>query len=348
MMDISTGISEPVLAVERLSVDLDSPTGQPVPLVRDATFELVRGELLALVGESGSGKSVTARAIMGLIQKQRRIDVSGSVRLNGQELVGRPPGQVRALRGRELAMIFQEPMSSLDPVFRIGDQMAEAVRRRERLGRKEERARILELLDTVGIADARQCLRQYPHQLSGGMCQRVMIAMALASRPEVLIADEPTTALDLTIQAQILGLLEKLRRDTGVAVVLITHDMGVAAQVADRVAVMYAGRVAESGTPGELFASPLHPYTDGLLSCIPPMDGERQRWLPTVGGSVPDPSRLPSGCAFHPRCPRADAMCVEKDPPLAATEGERTVACWHPGAQQPERRQPDSVGEEAV
>jgi oligopeptide/dipeptide ABC transporter ATP-binding protein len=310
-----------------------------VPLVRDASFELARGELVALVGESGSGKSVTARAVMGLIQRQRGIDVSGSVRLHGAELVGQPARRVRSLRGRELAMIFQEPMSSLDPVFTIEDQMREAVRRRERLGRKEERDRLVELLTTVGIADPRRCLRQYPHQLSGGMCQRVMIAMALASRPEVLIADEPTTALDLTIQAQILGLLERLRRETGVAILLITHDMGVAAQVADRVAVMYAGRVVETGTPDRMFAAPLHPYTEGLLSCIPAMTGARERLLPALKGSVPDPSNLPTGCAFHPRCAWADDACRDTDPPLAPVDG-RPVACWHAADRLHDRSQP--------
>lgn len=319
----------PVLAIENLSVRLDRPDG-PVPLVREVTLEIGHGELVALVGESGSGKSVTARAVMGLIQRQRTISVGGSVRLHGEELVDAPVPQVRRLRGRELAMIFQEPMSSLDPVFRIQDQMLEAVRRRERLDRSAEHARLVELLRTVGIADAEGCLRQYPHQLSGGMCQRVMIAMALASRPDVLIADEPTTALDLTIQAQILGLVAQMRQETGAAVLFITHDMGVAAQIADRVAVMYAGRVVEVGTPAELFAHPWHPYTRGLLSCIPSVTGGRTRLLPAQAGSVPDPSTLPTGCAFHPRCPLADDRCGEQDPPLATASGH-PVACWHAG-----------------
>jgi oligopeptide/dipeptide ABC transporter ATP-binding protein len=319
--------SGPALSVDGLAVTLHRGDGE-VPLVRESTFDVGRGELVTLVGESGSGKSVTARAVMGLLHRRRGLTVSGSVRLHGEELLGRPAAEVRALRGRELAMIFQEPMGSLDPVFTIEDQMREAVRRRERSSRRAERARLVELLGRVGIADPERCLRQYPHQLSGGMCQRVMIAMALAARPEVLIADEPTTALDLTIQAQILGLLEELRRETGAAVLLITHDMGVAAQVADRIAVMYAGRVVETGTPEEVFDAPAHPYTEGLLSCIPAMEGARERLLRALPGSVPDPSQLPTGCAFHPRCGWADDKCREQDPPLAPVD-DRPVACWH-------------------
>lgn len=330
MSDRNEPRTTPALELQGLTVTLSRPSGEQLPLVRDATVTVGRGELVCLVGESGSGKSVTARAVMGLIQMQRGISVGGSVTLHGAELLGRPAAEVRALRGRELAMIFQEPMSSLDPVFRIKDQLVEAIRRRERLDRAAETNRVLELLEQVGIADPRRCMRQFPHQLSGGMCQRVMIAMALGSRPEVLIADEPTTALDLTIQAQILGLLDQLRRETGTAVLLITHDMGVAAQVADRVAVMYAGQVCESGTPEELFDRADHPYTQGLLSCIPRMTGERVRLLPALRGAVPDPSRLPSGCSFHPRCPLADDRCASTDPPLAA-RGGRAVACWHAG-----------------
>ncbi len=296
-------------------------------LVRDASFQLRRGELLCLVGESGSGKSVTSLALMGLIQQQAGITAGGSARFGDLDLMACSPEEVRRLRGREIAMIFQDPMSSLDPVFRIEKQLVESLRRRERLSGRAEHDRAVDLLRRVGISDPERCLSQYPHQLSGGMCQRVMIAMALAARPEVLIADEPTTALDVTIQAQILALLTTLREETGTAVLLITHDMGVAAQVADQVAVMYAGRVVEQGTPHALFAQPRHPYTSGLLSCIPSIRGERPVFLPAIAGNVPDPARLPTGCAFHPRCPLAVDRCLTSDPPLETHDG-RTTACW--------------------
>ncbi|GAB2525537.1 ABC transporter ATP-binding protein [Paramicrobacterium agarici] len=319
--------AEKILQIDTLRVDSDRD-GQSVPIVRDMSMNVAQGELFCLVGESGSGKSVSALALMGLVQRQKGIRVSGSVRYKDEELITGDIGRFASIRGREFAMIFQDPMSSLDPVFRIDEQMKEALRRREKLSAAQERERIAELLTLVGISDVDRCLRQYPHQLSGGMSQRVMIAMALACRPDVLIADEPTTALDVTIQAQILGLLNRLRHETGMTIVLITHDMGIAAQVADHVAVMYAGRVVEQGTPEELFAQPQHPYTVGLLASIPRLDGPKLDLLPAIPGGVPDPKSLPSGCAFHPRCPAATERCQREDPPLAPVNG-RPVACWH-------------------
>lgn len=317
-----------VLRLDGVSVHLRRPD-RSVPLVRDATLEVRSHEIVCLVGESGSGKSVTARSIMGLMQLDDRIDVQGTIEFEGEDLVTAGAERVRKLRGRELAMVFQEPLSSLDPVFTVGFQLAQALRRRERLSRKAEQARMVELLADVGIRDGARVLGSYPHQLSGGMCQRVMIAMALAARPRLLIADEPTTALDVTIQAQILELLDGLRRETGMAVLLVTHDMGVAADLADRVAVMYAGRVVEDAPPEAVFSRAEHPYTAGLLACIPLMTGDRPSTLPAIPGSVPDPSRLPQGCAFHPRCLRATDRCRTDDPPLGAV-GAGYAACWHP------------------
>ena len=317
-----------LLTLEGLRVELDKGHTR-LPLVRDATLQVRAGEIVCLVGESGSGKSVTARTIMGLTQMDRRMKVSGRAVFEDVDLFAQSPEQLRKMRGRELAMVFQEPLSSLDPVFSVESQMLEGLRRRERLSAKAARARLLEALAEVGIHDGARVLRSHPHQLSGGMCQRVMIAMALVCRPKLLIADEPTTALDVTIQAQILELIDGLRREEDMSVLLVTHDMGVAADLADRVVVMYAGRAVEDADPLRVFSRPQHPYTEGLLACIPPMTGVRPALLPAIPGSVPDPSCLPSGCAFHPRCPRATARCVVEDPPLAPVAGV-PVACWHP------------------
>ncbi|WP_192498605.1 ABC transporter ATP-binding protein [Ornithinimicrobium pratense] len=304
--------------------------GRSIALVREGSLAIGAGEIVCLVGESGSGKSVLARTIMGLTQRDRAMSVSGSLRYDGQELIGMPENRFRALRGTEMSMIFQEPMSSLDPVYTVESQLRESL---VRAGAKVEggmRPHMERLLADVGIRDGDRVLRSYPFQLSGGMCQRVMIAMGLAGKPRLLIADEPTTALDVTIQAQILDLVEHVRRERDMSMLLVTHDMGVAARLADRIAVMYAGRVVEYGTPPEIFDSGQHPYTRGLLACIPSLAGERRTILPTIGGAVPHPSQLPSGCAFHPRCPMATAKCAELDPPLAPVAG-RDTACWHPG-----------------
>lgn len=320
--------SQTLLELRGMRVDLDN--GQRVlPLVRDASFEIRRGEIVCLVGESGSGKSVTARTIMGLTQLDSRMQVSGTADFDDVDLFSLGPEAMRRMRGRELAIIFQEPMSSLDPVFTIFSQLREALRRREQVDSATERARILEALTEVGIHDGERVLRSYPHQLSGGMCQRVMIAMALLAKPQLLIADEPTTALDVTIQAQILELIDNLRRTEDMSVLLVTHDMGVAAEVADRVVVMYAGRVVEDASPRAIFAHPRHPYSQGLLECVPPMTGDRPEFLPSISGSVPDPSAIGAGCAFAPRCPRALEKCSTDDPPLTNHDGV-AIACHNP------------------
>lgn len=317
----------PLLRLQNVCVEV-TRSRTVVPLVRDATFDVREGEIVTLVGESGSGKSVTARTIMGLMQLDERISVSGSVELQGIDLLQQGPEEVRRLRGRDLTMVFQEPLSSLDPVFTVASQLGEGLRRREKLSRPAARERLLSALAEVGIQDGARVLRSFPHQLSGGMCQRVMIALALLAKPRLLIADEPTTALDVTIQAQILQLIDRLRTEEGMSVLLVTHDMGVAADIADRVVVMYAGRVVEDGDPSQIFSAARHPYTAGLLDCIPPMRGERLQQLAAIPGSVPDPSALPPGCAFQPRCQYATSVC-DDDPPLERGS-DGTVACHHP------------------
>jgi oligopeptide/dipeptide ABC transporter ATP-binding protein len=322
-------VIERVLEVSDLTVRFQPPTGPAYALVRDASFSIGAGEVVCLVGESGSGKSVTSQAIMRLIQEQRGITADGSVRFMGQDVLSASDRRIRDIRGRDMAIVFQEPMNSLDPVYPIENQLVEAIRRTGRVPAKIARQRATDLLAKVGINGIDRTLRSYPHQLSGGMCQRVMIAMAVACNPRLLIADEPTTALDVTIQAQILELLAELRQEFGMAMLLVTHDMGVAAQVADRIVVMYAGRVVEQSTTADLFRRPMHPYTAGLLDCIPRIGGTRAETLPAIAGNVPEPRSMPPGCAFHPRCPAATERCATEDPPLAEVAG-RPVACWHP------------------
>ncbi|WP_309139582.1 ABC transporter ATP-binding protein [Siccirubricoccus sp. G192] len=288
------------------------------------SFQVAPGRTLAIVGESGCGKSVTALAVMGLLPPEVRL--SGSIHLLGREMSTLTPEEWRGRRGRDLAMVFQEPMTSLNPAFTAGEQVAEALRLHEGLDHARAAARAVEMLDRVRIPEAARRARQYPHQLSGGMRQRVMIAMALACKPRLLIADEPTTALDVTVQAQILGLLDEMKRETGTAVVLITHDLGVVADHADAVVVMYAGRVAERAPAAALFARPEHPYTVGLLGAAPRLEGGAQR-LASIEGTVPDLLHPPPGCRFAPRCPFRIAAC-ETQPPLAELAPGHAAACW--------------------
>ena len=321
--------SDVVLDVESLSVAFDTEAGR-VPVVDQVSFSLKAGETLGLVGESGCGKSVTALSIMGLLPKPAGHITGGRVVFDGDDLVGASSGKLAGLRGRHLAMVFQEPMTALNPVHRIGRQLIEALALHERrMTRAQRRRRALELLDEVGIPAAEQRLRDYPHQLSGGMRQRVLIAIALACRPQLLIADEPTTALDVTIQAQILELIKRLQREHGMAVLFITHDLGVIAELCNRVVVMYAGRVAESAAVGSLFAKPRHPYSQGLLASIPRLEGIPKTLLPTIPGMVPDLLELPSGCRFRNRCEHADARCAEHIPALESPSPDRRVACHH-------------------
>ncbi len=302
----------PLLSVQDLVVSFGAQRGR-VRVVDGLSFDIRPGETVAVLGESGSGKSVTAQAIMGLLPRPiGRVD-SGRILYRGVDLLQQTPGYVRSLGGTEMAMIFQDPLSSLNPVLRVGAQIGEAMRRRAGVSPREARERAIELMERVGIPAARRRVDDFPHQFSGGMRQRVMIAMALALRPSLIIADEPTTALDVTVQAQIMSLLAEVQERDGTALLLITHDLGVVADVADRTVVMYSGRTAESGGIRDVYDRPAHPYTVGLMGSVPGIDGERGRLTP-IEGSPPDPRRVPTGCAFHPRCPMAIALCAEVRP----------------------------------
>jgi oligopeptide/dipeptide ABC transporter ATP-binding protein len=314
-----------LLAIDGLTVSF--PAGRArATVIEDVALAIGRGEIVALVGESGSGKSVTALATMGLLAPTARRE-SGTIRLDGEDLAALPPDAMRAHRGRSLAMIFQEPMTSLNPLLRAGFQIGEALEAHLGIPRREARARAVELMRAVGIPAPERRVDDHPHQLSGGMRQRVMIAMAIACEPRLLIADEPTTALDVTIQAQILALIRSLRESRGMGVLLITHDLGVVAGMADRVVVMYAGLVMEEAPVGELFARPRHPYTRLLLRAVPRVAARLAR-LVQIDGSTPPPTRLPGGCRFHPRCPDAVERCRLDAPPLVARADGRRVRCW--------------------
>ncbi|MFZ6764376.1 MULTISPECIES: ABC transporter ATP-binding protein [Acetobacterales] len=314
-----------LLEISNLTTAFATERGE-VTAIEDVSFSLEEGEILGIVGESGSGKSVTALTVMGLLPRPPARIVSGSVRFAGQELTGLSERQMQKVRGPGIAMIFQEPMTSLNPVFRIGEQIMETIRAHERLSPRALRDRALRMLEKVGIPSAARRMDDYPHQLSGGQRQRVMIAMALACNPKLLIADEPTTALDVTIQAQILDLLMDLRDEFGMAIMIITHNMGVVAETADRVMVMYAGRIVEQSPVTTLFDRPLHPYTRGLLDCVPSLEQDRPR-LVAIPGSLPEPARRPSGCRFRPRCGHAVAACAEAIPPLADYAPSHRAAC---------------------
>jgi peptide/nickel transport system ATP-binding protein/oligopeptide transport system ATP-binding protein len=321
---------EPLLSVQDLRVGFATEGGR-VQAVDGVSFDLAPGEVLAIVGESGSGKSVTAQTIIGLTHSPNS-RIEGSVRLRGDELLGAGEGELRRIRGEQVGMVFQDPMTSFNPVYRVGNQIVEAIRaHRPGVSKGEAHERAVDLLDSVGIPDAARRAGDYPHEFSGGMRQRAMIAMALALEPEVLIADEPTTALDVTVQAQILALLEQLNRERGLATILITHDLGVVAEVADRVLVMYAGRVVEQGTLDEIFYDPQHPYTWGLLGSLTRLDRPPTKRLPQIGGAPPSLLDLPQGCSFRPRCPYAFDRCEELpalDARLADDAPDHRDRCW--------------------
>ena len=295
--------------------------------VQDVTFHLDSGEMLGLVGESGCGKSVTSLSIMRLVPSPPGKIESGRILFQGKNLVELTDAEMRSVRGNDIAMIFQEPMTSLNPVFTIGSQISEAVQLHQRVGKKEARNRTIDMLKLVGISDPEQRVDEYPHQLSGGMRQRAMIAMALSCNPDLLIADEPTTALDVTIQAQIMDLLAKLQDEFAMAILLITHDLGVIAESTGRIEVMYAGRIVEEGTTGDIFSNPGHPYTRGLIKSVPRLDTAEER-LSVIKGVVPDPLYLPSGCPFNPRCPLADDHCREALPKLETIESTHRARCF--------------------
>jgi peptide/nickel transport system ATP-binding protein len=327
--------AEPVLDVNALKTYFFTRSGA-VKAVDGVSFALARGETLAIVGESGCGKSVTALSLMRLIPDPPGRIVGGSISLDGVDVLALDDDELRAMRGRDISMIFQEPMTSLNPVMTIGRQLGEVLRLHQTLSKSELQKKVTALLSLVRIPEAAQRARQYPHQLSGGMRQRVMIAIALACNPKVLIADEPTTALDVTVQAQILELIVDLQRKLGTAVILITHDLGLVAQTAQRVIVMYAGRKVEEAKVEALFASPQHQYTRGLMASLPRLGllrGEAAATgrLQEIPGMVPPLTNLPPGCAFAPRCPRADERCAAENPPYEEKSVGHWAACWHPG-----------------
>ncbi len=297
-----------------------------LPAVDGVSFDIERGETLGVVGESGCGKSVTSLSIMRLIPTPPGRYVGGEILFQGKDILKLSEAQVRDIRGKDIAMIFQEPMTSLNPVYTIGFQITEVLEAHQGLKRADAMDRAEEMVRLVGIPDPRKRLEQYPHELSGGLRQRAMIAMALVCNPKLLIADEPTTALDVTIQAQILDLMKGLKNKLGMSIMLITHDLGVIAEMAERVVVMYSGKVVEEAAVGDLFRSPLHPYTQGLLHCIPRIDRPRQK-LDVIPGVVPNPLDFADGCRFHPRCRYVKPMCVDQEPPLM-TRGSRRVACF--------------------
>ena len=316
---------QPLLEVKDLRTSFFTPKGE-LRVVDGVSFAVAPGRLTGIVGESGSGKTISVLSIMRLLPEGARV-TGGSILFDGVDLLKLSEAGMRAMRGARIAMIFQEPMTSLNPVFTIGNQIGEAVKLHQRTGRSETRARTVEALHMVGIADPERRIDDYPHQLSGGMRQRVMIAMALACKPRLLIADEPTTALDVTIQAQILDLLRDLQQRLGLAVLLVTHDLGIVAQYADDVTILYAARVMERASSTELFAHPLNPYTQGLLASIPGIDGRQHRRLQAIVGSIPSAAAPPSGCRFHPRCVRAIDDCARVDPPLEEKTPGHYAAC---------------------
>ncbi len=328
---------KPILEVENLQTSFYTRAGE-VKVLDGVSFTVNEGEIVALVGESGSGKSVTSLSIMGLLAENGKVK-GGSVRFLGEDLLKKSEAQMQKIRGGKLSMIFQDPMTSLNPVLTVGEQLMETLRWHMKLDNEKARARAAELLGLVGIPNPQDRLKQYPHEFSGGMRQRVMIAMALACDPQLIIADEPTTALDVTIQAQIMDLLKELRRKLGTAIILITHDLGVVAGAADRVIVLYGGRIAEAGPVRQIYHSPTHPYTWGLLRSVPRVDtGDKKRLVP-IDGQPPDLLKPPAGCRFAPRCPYAMGICEKQSPTLDAVGEQHASACWlnHPMAPRVER-----------
>lgn len=331
-----------LLQVRNLQTSFFTPEGG-VRAIDGVSFEIREGKTLGLVGESGCGKSVTSLSIMRLIPSPPGKIVGGEILYRGRDLLKLSNEEMRKIRGNEISMIFQEPMTSLNPVFTVGNQIGEAIKLHQGLGKKETRAKTIEMLRLVKIADPESRVDAYPHQLSGGMRQRVMIAMALSCNPSLLIADEPTTALDVTIQAQILELMKELQQKIGgMALLLITHDLGVVAEQADEVAIMYAGKIVERSNTRAIFNHPFHPYTVGLLNSLPGATGQKKKRLDAIPGVVPNPLYLPSGCRFRDRCPRAADLCAQTEPELLENEAGHTVACHFPHTESREKPSVDS------
>jgi oligopeptide/dipeptide ABC transporter ATP-binding protein len=318
---------EDLLSIEDLVVEFRT-SGRAIQAVNGISYSVAAGEIIAIVGESGSGKTVSARAILGLVPSPPGKVVSGSITFDGTDLLGLDDQAIRQIRGKDISMVFQEPMTSLNPVLSLGRQLTEAMRLHLKYSQAEADARAVELLTMVGISDPADRLRQYPHQLSGGMRQRVMIAMALSCRPKLILADEPTTALDVTIQAQVLSLMKDLCADMGVALIIITHNLGIVARYAQRVNVMYAGRIVETGTASSLYGNPSHPYTVGLLNSVPRLDQVRGTLIEPIPGNPPDLAALGPGCAFAPRCRFATDRCHADLPPLMDVAADHRSACW--------------------
>ncbi|MDM5333129.1 ABC transporter ATP-binding protein [Ureibacillus composti] len=319
---------QPILEVKDLRTSFYTERGK-VTALHGINFQLREGEILGIVGESGCGKSVTSQSILRLYDEKYTAEYEGEINFQGENLLKLPMDQMQEIRGNDISMIFQDPLSSLNPVYTIGFQISESLILHQKLSKKEANEKVIELLRLTGISAPEKRVNQYPHELSGGMRQRVMIAMALACKPRVLIADEPTTALDVTIQAQILDLLLQLKDEYNMSVMFITHDLGVVAEICTRVVVMYLGQIVEEADVQSLFSKPLHPYTKGLMKSMPAIDGERSEKLFVIEGAVPSLNNIPKGCRFAPRCPYADEVCMEKPPELTVHNDNQKVRCWH-------------------
>lgn len=324
-------MTTPLLSVKDLAIEFKTEGGL-IRAVDRTNFEIREGETVGLVGESGCGKSITSLSILGLIPSPPgRFGAGTSIKFNGKELVGLSESELRKIRGSDISMIFQEPMTALNPVFTVANQMTEVLMRHQKISKREAITKAIKLLEEVGIPSPEKRIFNYPHELSGGMRQRVMIAMALSCSPKLLLADEPTTALDVTIQAQVMDLISEMQKKQNMAVILVTHDLGVVAEFCERVIVMYCGHIVEKGTTDQIFNNPQHPYTKGLLNSIPRIRDEKLEFLPTIKGTVPDIGNLPPGCRFADRCERATDQCHEKSPQLSINKDtQAAVACYHP------------------
>ena len=330
-------MSEHLLEIEDLRVSFFTPAGE-VKAVNGVSYELDEGRVLGIVGESGSGKSVSVSALMQLLAYPGRV-VGGSITFDGKDILAMNSDEIQAVRGKEIGMIFQDPMTSLNPVYTIGEQLIETLRRHTDLSRREAWDRSVEMLRLVGINNPEQRMKQYPHEFSGGMRQRAMIAMTLLCNPKLLIADEPTTALDVTIQAQILELMKSLREKINAAIIMITHDLGIVSDICDEVIVMYAGRIVERGSIDDIFYRPAHPYTQGLLRCLPRLDSDGSKPLEPIEGTPVDLLAMPKGCAFAPRCEKCLKVCLQQQPPVFTRGEGHTSACWLHALEQGEEAQ---------